>query len=802
MAAKLHVDSLSTKTSIKKLKSALDNLSTNLNVLYDEAILRIEKQPLDYHILAEKALRWVAYTYRPLNVKALQEALAIELEDLEFDCEAIQPIGLILDVCAGLLVYDEENKTVRLVHHTAQDYFDKLASSKFDDAHVLIAKECLVYLNYGVFQNSQTSTDDEVSGTSDAASFGGTSDAASDSQDEQYMFYLFGYASTFWAQHAMTKRDSTLGLPEVHQFLARHPRVHLQETSDYDFEPDASCPSFLEYNQKRLYNRRGCEIAAFYGLNDELEMFCEELEGAQTPTHYLDSCLHLAVRTGQYRATEIVLDHGAVIDNTNGWSTALHQAVKLGHLDLMKLLLARGADVDARDNYGATPLLFAGEYSQEHCIIALLNHGADIHIKDWFGGTILHWASANGLLDIVNTLLALNMKADERDQLIGTPLMYAVRNFHTDCMLALLEHGADINSKSVSGSTALHKAAIINNLNDMNILLARGAETEVRDKSGQTPLWDAYRHTGCILALIDYRANVNSKDNSGSTILHQAASFGNLDVVSILLAPGAETEIRDNRGRTPLWVAAKRCHNECMLALIGYGADVNVQDDDGITPLHLASAANSIKSLVELLKHDAAVDTRSQSMYSVKFKSNMATLRGEFDFDLNEGCRMNVASAFQFNNNLNLREILRCREEVLELLVWKDGLTALDIAMLREHEEMIRMLKPLTPPTGQPLTLSVEAFLLEKLGVVSIQEAEEEVDRRSEAERKEEANGAREATRAMSRAISRAASIIASGIASGAASGAASEVVGEADKAEGEAEGEETERKQNESQVE
>lgn len=270
MAAKLHVDSLSTKTSIKKLKSALENLSTNLNVLYDEAILRIEKQPPDYHILAEKALRWVAYTYRPLKVKALQAALAIDLEDLDFDIEAIQPIGLILDVCAGLLVFNEENKMVRLVHYTAQDYFDNLGSSKFDDAHVLIAKECLVYLNYGIFQNSQAFTDDKESGMADAAS---------DSLNEQDLFNLLGYASAFWAQHAMTKRDSTLDLPEVHQFLARHPRVFLQTPDRYDDDPYNSYPSPFDIYSD-IKSHHGCEIAAFYGLNDELEMFCEEVEGA------------------------------------------------------------------------------------------------------------------------------------------------------------------------------------------------------------------------------------------------------------------------------------------------------------------------------------------------------------------------------------------------------------------------------------------------------------------------------------------------------------------------------------------
>ena len=678
MAAKLHVDSLSTKTSIKKLKSALENLSTDLNVLYDEAILRIEEQNPDYRILAEKALRWVAYTYRPLKVEALREALAIELEDLDFDVEAKQEIGLILDVCAGLLVFDEKNEIVRLVHYTAQDYFDKLASSKFDDAHVLIAKECLVYLNYGIFQNSQASSTpyEEIR----------RAYAASDSQNEQDLFNLLGYASTFWAQHAMTKRDSTLGLPEVHQFLALHPRVFLQTPDRYDDDPYNSYLSPLHICSG-MKSHHGYEIAAFYGLNDVLEMFCEEVEGAQNPTHYLNSSLHLAVSNGQYRATEIVLDHGAVINNT-GWRgrIALHQAIWQGHLDLVKLLLARGADIDARGQDGKTPLFCATIHSRDDCIIALINSGADIHIKDNKNKTILHCACENGQLNIVNILLAHDMNADERGVKGRTPLFHAVWMSRTDCVLALLDHGA----------------------------------------------------------------NPDIQDRYGSTVLHEAALVGELSAVNILLARGAKTNVRDDKGRTPMFYAAETCHIDCILALIDSSADMNVQDDDGFTPLHLASG--SIEVMVELLKHDAAVDTRSKSMFSVKLRSIGAHLQSELEFKVNKGCKISVFSPIRFNSAWALSRLLRYREEVLEMLFWKDGLTALDIATLREDEEMIRTLKVLTPTTGEPLTVSVEAFLLEQLGVASIQEAEEELNRRRKAENEAEKKTKRAAARAKARA--------------------------------------------------
>ena len=112
LAAKLHVDCLATKISIKLLKKALDNLSTDINDMYDDALSRIESQNQDDRDLAQKALRWVAYTYRPLSMEALQEAVAIGIGEQDFDGEAIRPVGPTLDVCDGLLIHDKKTRVV------------------------------------------------------------------------------------------------------------------------------------------------------------------------------------------------------------------------------------------------------------------------------------------------------------------------------------------------------------------------------------------------------------------------------------------------------------------------------------------------------------------------------------------------------------------------------------------------------------------------------------------------------------------------------------------------------------------
>ena len=178
--------------------------------MYDDAIARIESQNQDYRTLAEKALRWIAYAFRPLPVEALQEAVAIELVEpgehtfddegiQDYNNEAMPSIGSILDVCAGLLIHDETSGLVRLVHYTAQDYFDAHAGSRFDKAHTCIARECITYLSYKCFQNpEESSTELETSKSSDASSDDAVAGSVSVSSGRR-CYYLFDYATAFWA---------------------------------------------------------------------------------------------------------------------------------------------------------------------------------------------------------------------------------------------------------------------------------------------------------------------------------------------------------------------------------------------------------------------------------------------------------------------------------------------------------------------------------------------------------------------------------------------------------------------------
>ncbi|KAL9036085.1 MAG: hypothetical protein Q9180_004501 [Flavoplaca navasiana] len=601
LAAKLHVDALSTKTNIKELKKALENLSTDINDLYDNAIARIESQNQDYRTLAEKALRWVAYAFRPLPVQALQEAVAIGLVEpgehksddegiqdfndeaiLYIDDEAASSIVSILDACSGLLIHDETSGLVRLVHYTAQDYFDAHVGSRFEKAHTCIARECVTYLSYKCFQNPDESSSDLISKNSNASSDGAVAGSVSVSSGSR-CYYLFDYATAFWAQHATTRE-----LPvEIRQFLARNPRICLLPTSEYDVYAFLRGPS---RNIGSLEVRHGCEIAAFYGIHDELQKLCSSIGEAEVLHDHLNVSFHLAVSNGQTRSTEILLDYGANINSEDECGrTALLTASWMGNLNLVQLLLDRGFDQDAQDQHGETAL------------------------------------------------------------------HRAVLGSHKSCVLALINHGADINSKDSNGMTALHAACLCGDPNLLNILLARGSNIDARNRWGQTPLF----------------------------------------------------------------TALERLDGQCMLALIRHGADVNMQDNLGLTALHTASANGTLTLVAELAKHCATISMRNRAVWSLKFLhlSGPYSADTSLQFEANSRISYHIARLPFLHRPEYLKSILQLCELAKEARVWKEGVTALDVALLREQEEITNLLRIRetghTLATAQP-DIQLYTYLLNK----------------------------------------------------------------------------------------
>ena len=83
-----------------------------------------------------------------------------------------------------------------------------------------------------------------------------------------------------------------------------------------------------------------------------------------------------------------------------------HAYARCGDRDSLLALLNAGCDVDAKDNWDMTPLMYAANGGYTECAQLLLERGADASSPDEDQLTATHYAIVSGYLEILRLLLA------------------------------------------------------------------------------------------------------------------------------------------------------------------------------------------------------------------------------------------------------------------------------------------------------------------------------------------------------------------------------------------------------------
>jgi ankyrin repeat protein len=311
-------------------------------------------------------------------------------------------------------------------------------------------------------------------------------------------------------------------------------------------------------------------------------------------TRYGVTPIGLAAQNGHVDILRALLDAGADPNTaTPGGETVLMTAARTGIADAVALLLDRGASVNAKDSvHDQTALMWAVTENHPEVVARLLARGADVNAQTRVtpprGEYVAARAGGASGAGIIRQR-ALPTAAGGM-----SPLLFAVRDGNVAMVRLLLDRGADINLASGNHTSPLLIALLNGQVKLATELLSRGAHPNAADDY----------HRAALFAAIDLR-----NFNHDKYPFLSGDGQDPLDLITALLEAGADPNLRtdtvpvhglmqfdgswvDFDGQTPFIHAALSGDITVMRLLLAHGADPNIATAQGSTALMAAAGVN------------------------------------------------------------------------------------------------------------------------------------------------------------------------------------------------------------------
>ncbi len=271
--------------------------------------------------------------------------------------------------------------------------------------------------------------------------------------------------------------------------------------------------------------------------------------------------------------------------------------------------------INARNNNGQTPLLFAVAVRNHEIAKFLLEKGSLVNCGDNHLRAPIHYANWNNDMKMIELLLEYGTVIDTRAIGGATPLIHSSLANQFAMSRFLIEKGADIHIQCNSLTTPLYFAVLNNNLEYLDYLIQAGAEIDVPDFLGRTPLRIAVRDGNREAAekLLQHGANPFIRDAFlERSLLHLAAIAGHEEMIGFLLQKGLAINKKDKSERTPLDYAYRYGNRAAAKRLADHGARAgHSKDGSASTERGQVEAKPGAARVVKLQNGSWAVITKS-----------------------------------------------------------------------------------------------------------------------------------------------------------------------------------------------
>ena len=421
--------------------------------------------------MAIRILSWITHARRVLQVDELRYALAIESTASNFDNENLVEQELLVSLCAGLVIIEEQNGYIKLVHYTVQEYFERTREKLFPTARLEIAKACLAYLSYEVRISHSLS---------------------------RPLFDSLGYFFAYWDDHVRsTPEDTSHDLAIC--FLSQDEKVNRCVKSRFNVMGHFLFTEFRTTGLAMASAMGLYEVALSLILNGK-DVNATITQNSQWSGFRIagGTALHNAAYNGHEMTVSLLIDFGAAVDATPEpiYGTALQLAARAGRESVVRSLLRRGGSPSARDAVGHTVLYEAVSGDDHSMVQCMIDCGTDIEAETAGKEKPLHLAENDSMALL---LVANGVNIDSHDKFGTTRLHAAFASDRGDPQLQnavvklIASKGANTETLTISRQTVLHLAVALrmdpfDGRRLLHLLIGQGASMEAMDGDGRTPL--------------------------------------------------------------------------------------------------------------------------------------------------------------------------------------------------------------------------------------------------------------------------------------------------------------------------